>query len=189
MLYLVAALRYELGEGHVFEFVEGAFPCPQAPQIKHLFPEDAQYYSYLLEEDELAMESALVELKDYLELQGPFDAVLAFSQGATLAATFLAVYGNGYFKCALFICSDCPRLLSKIKDNPRETVITIPTGHIVGREDPLFAAGIMLSEICSRSTCSIFEHSGGHEIPRGIIATADMVRLVNDMIARTILEQ
>lgn len=31
MLSLVAALRYGLGEDHVFEFVEGAFTCPQAP--------------------------------------------------------------------------------------------------------------------------------------------------------------
>lgn len=135
------------------------------------------------------MESALAGLKDYLELHGPFDAVLAFSQGATLAASFLAVHGSGYFKCAIFICGGCPRLPSKSQDNPRNAVITTPTAHIVGREDPLFAAGIKLSEICSRSNCSIFEYNGGHEVPRGVVATANMVRLVNDMIARTILEQ
>ena len=31
----VAALRYELGEDHVYDFVEGSIPCDPAPGAPH----------------------------------------------------------------------------------------------------------------------------------------------------------
>ena len=144
------------------------------------------------------MESALVDLRQYVESHGPFDAVMAFSQGATLAAIFIALYGDEYFKCAIFICGGIPLedgglsakfANAKLANGQGDGIITIPSGHILGRQDELFAAGIELGELCLRSNRLIMEHSGGHEVPKGDRASADMSRLVNDVIARTLFAQ
>ena len=139
------------------------------------------------------MQSALVDLRQYVESHGPFDAVMAFSQGATLAAIFIALYSNQSFKFAIFICGGIPLkdggLSAKFTNEQIDGTITIPSGHILGRQDDLFAAGIELSELCLRSNRLIMEHSGGHEVPKGDKASVDMARLVNDVIARTLFAQ
>lgn len=162
-------------------------------EIKHVFPADDRYYSYFIEGDDKEVQSALVDLRQYVESQGPFDAVMAFSQGATLSAIFIALYGNEYFKFAIFICGGVPPKdggwSAKFTNSQTDGTITIPTGHILGRQDDLYAAGLELSEFCSKSNRLIMEHGGGHEVPKGDKASADMSRLVNDVIARTLFAQ
>ncbi|KAL4800264.1 serine hydrolase-domain-containing protein [Aspergillus venezuelensis] len=57
--------------------------------------------------------------------------------------------------------------------------ISIPTVHIYGERDPRYVAGIQLSEVCERTKRKIYNHGGGHEIPRFEAvsgALADLVR-------------
>ncbi|KAL4951481.1 serine hydrolase-domain-containing protein [Aspergillus filifer] len=75
-----------------------------------------------------------------------------------------------------------PSLTSE-SDIRREMVgpvkISIPTVHIYGERDPRYVAGIQLSELCDRAKRKVYNHGGGHEIPRFEAvsgALADLVR-------------
>ncbi|KAL2802719.1 serine hydrolase FSH [Aspergillus granulosus] len=57
--------------------------------------------------------------------------------------------------------------------------IGIPTVHIYGERDPRYVAGIQLSEVCIKARRKVYNHGGGHEIPRFEAvsgAIADLVR-------------
>ncbi|KAL3460799.1 serine hydrolase FSH [Aspergillus heterothallicus] len=57
--------------------------------------------------------------------------------------------------------------------------IGIPTVHIYGERDPRYVAGIQLSEVCVKARRKVYNHGGGHEIPRFEAvsgAIADLVR-------------
>lgn len=57
--------------------------------------------------------------------------------------------------------------------------ISIPTVHIYGERDPRYIAGIQLSEVCEKTRRKVYNHGGGHEIPRFEAvsgAIADLVR-------------
>src|ERR1700753_3715629 len=91
--------------------------------------------------------SAAKELiREIVEDEGPFDAVMAFSQGAALISTLMLEHRRSnpfaapWFRLAIFICGGCPLV---VKDNswhrmditrlsPHER-INIPTVHITGR--------------------------------------------------------
>ncbi|KAL4778485.1 hypothetical protein BJX76DRAFT_362687 [Aspergillus varians] len=44
--------------------------------------------------------------------------------------------------------------------------IRVPTVHIYGERDPRYIAGIQLSEVCEQATRKMYNHGGGHDIPR-----------------------
>ncbi|KAJ5555339.1 Serine hydrolase FSH [Penicillium sp. DV-2018c] len=44
--------------------------------------------------------------------------------------------------------------------------INVPTVHIYGSKDPRYAAGVHLSGICESDKRRVYDHGGGHEIPR-----------------------
>ena len=59
-------------------------------EIATFFPADGKYFSYFDSNDTSSCLLALKNLETYLETDGPFDGILAFSQGGGLAATYLA---------------------------------------------------------------------------------------------------
>ncbi|KAF2177887.1 hypothetical protein K469DRAFT_732186 [Zopfia rhizophila CBS 207.26] len=186
-----APLRYKLGATHQFEFVE---------EIKNLFPADEDYYAYFNEEVE-SFFSALADLDEYIRTEGPFDGIIGFSQGALLAATYLAHQYPGAedtayesIKCAVFICGSPPWQV--IDGNARTAkegldgdIIRIPTVHIYGSEDPGYEQSLELSRICRKQGRGQLDHEGGHEIPRSAESTARMVWVIEDIIYRTLFVQ
>ena len=44
--------------------------------------------------------------------------------------------------------------------------IQIPTAHIYGQKDPWYLHSKELVKLCSKDVASVFEHDGGHVIPR-----------------------
>lgn len=125
--------------------------------------------------------------------------MIGFSEGANVAAAFIAQErtmepASRAFKCAIFICGGLSvsyrgpdaEMAHRLGSGP---TINVPTGHILGSRDDLYAAGVELSELCSSHNRLILEHSGGHEIPKGEKATLGMVQLVNDVIARALFAQ
>lgn len=62
---------------------------------------------------------------------------------------------------------------------PRDLRIDIPTVHVVGGKDPKFPAGAQLARFCSHR--AVFDHGGGHDIPRTShvsLRIAELVRAV-----------
>ncbi|MCJ1262835.1 hypothetical protein MMC22_002705 [Lobaria immixta] len=178
-----AAIRYELGDHHSFEFVEGAIAHPMDPGIKSLVSEHDEFFCYLDETSASSCITALDDLETYMAAEGPFDAVMAFSQGASLAATLMIQklwqdpiqqHINPLFKCAVFFSGGIPgdpvairrnepRLLDHATDGE---VIQVPTAHIWGSKDPQHLSfGLPLSQLCKNETRMVFTHEGGHEVP------------------------
>jgi predicted esterase len=110
-----------------------------------------------------------------MEREGPFDAVMGFSQGAALAYSLLDhhVHTKGpdappLFKAAVFICAGIPYELDgkgPVSLPEGEYRVRIPTAHIVGRQDPLYEQGMKLFRLCEPGKAEVYDHGGKHMIP------------------------
>jgi predicted esterase len=143
---------------------------------------------------------ALQDLRDFVDENGPFDAVLGFSQGASLAASFIAHYGQGPlsgsscdFKCAIFMCAingvhirGEGRFLNGVDDGE---IIQIPTVHIIGSKDPYREESLGLTRICDHRTRVVLDHKGGHEVPRGNTAVSAMASCISKALETAALLQ
>ncbi|KAF2419581.1 hypothetical protein EJ08DRAFT_43567 [Tothia fuscella] len=116
-------------------------------------------------------------LYQIIEEQGPFEGVIGFSQGATIAAAILLHYQRqnplepayALFKYAIFFSAAAIVDIEPIpllKDWAENRKIHIPTLHVLGKEDPLYSEGIAMSKICSGDLTSVVTHNQGHCIPR-----------------------
>ncbi len=145
-----------------------------------------QYYDALSPESTAA---ALAQLEAYLEAEGPFDGVIGYSQGATLAATYLIRFAQRRhpaaaaaaaavplpFKCAVFFSGGRPvdpRLLDRGElrlIDPAELpgpLLPLPTAGIWGRNDALWpGGGEALWRLCDPAARVRFVHDEGHDIP------------------------
>ncbi|KAL4903887.1 hypothetical protein BDW74DRAFT_179472 [Aspergillus multicolor] len=71
-----------------------------------------------------------------------------------------------------------PNLAHKSSYGFAPVKVSIPTVHIYGERDPRYIAGIQLSEVCEKSTRKVYNHGGGHEIPRFEAVSGAMADLV-----------
>lgn len=159
---------------------------------------DEKYFSYFDDVSPPSCLAALNDLERYVNLQGPFDGIMAFSQGTVLASTLLVrqaqqVGGRNRLKLAVFFSGAAagdPDLLSQgvIKQlDPSEVghVISIPTAHVWGNvENGELHGPTELLNLCLEEARETFQHDGGHEIP----GTKDpgSVREIVRVIRRTI---
>lgn len=140
---------------------------------------------------------ALDQLAVYVSAEGPFDGVLAFSQGAGLAATYILrtrlqdPTQKPPFKCAFFLssvgvydvsaCGEMRTLDSKIDGE----LITIPTAHAWGIRDEMKEQCESLSKLCSKDKAAVLVHEGGHEVPG--IGVKDAVSELVKVLRRAIM--
>lgn len=118
------------------------------------------------------------DLQEYVKSEGPFDGVLAFSQGAALAAMLIARDTfPAPFAFAVFICGGPPFSEKGIKetntlrycendiDKAGKPVLGIPTVHLVGAQDKDLETCMKLVHMSREETRQFWEHPAGHEIP------------------------
>lgn len=151
-------------------------------EIRSLFAPDDQFFAYFDPQDPATCQVALANLERYIAHHGPFDGVLAFSQGAALAATHIVRMARRTpaarpFRLAIFIAGgvavDPDRLMDhgELLQLSPETdadagAIAIPSAHIYGRNDDLWpGSSETLSSLCLEELRSVYVHQGGHEIP------------------------
>ena len=151
-------------------------------ELGSLFPSENEYFSYFDETSPESCRQAIDDLETYIASEGPFDAVMAFSQGACLAATLMIRQSqqdskgqtDPPFKCAIFFSGGGPAdpiLLKQGKIRPLDyatdgELIHVPTAHIWGANDqqrPIFSS--VLSKLSNAAFRIIHIHTGGHEIP------------------------
>ncbi len=149
--------------------------------IRDPLPIQDEYYQYYDYNDASSIQTAVADLERYIASEGPFDAVMAYSMGAALAATLMIqrsrqdTLGNDFvFKCAIFISGslpyDCAALaqgnLRMYQESTDGAVINIPTANIWGLHDAVLPhAGVELAKLCNPETRTDFLHHGGHQIP------------------------
>ena len=143
------------------------------------------------------------DLEAYIVSDGPFDAVMAFSSGAALAATLIIrkTQQNMWeqnlspvFKCAFFFSGGIPGVLERDEvraaDPSREgTIIKIPTAHFWGSNDKEYPQfGHLLYELCVRDTRERYVHSGGHNVPdsKDMHDLENTLRVMRSVILKTL---
>ncbi|KAF2736978.1 hypothetical protein EJ04DRAFT_432072 [Polyplosphaeria fusca] len=175
----LSAVRYQLGDGHTYEFAQGTVPEEAAPEIPATVSPDAQYFGYFDQQSSESCLAALNNLDRYLQSEGPFDGLITFSQGGVLASTMLVrqarrVAHTSDLKVAVFFSGGIPAnpgLLESGVIQPLEyesagEVISIPTAHIMGRtERGEVPWPQKLVDLCRKEVRDVFVHEGGHEIP------------------------
>ena len=133
-------------------------------------------------------------LQQYVEQHdgGPFDGVLGFSEGASVASSLIlrqsAEKRTNLFNFAIFICGIPPfrwdRKGSILADETTER-IDIPTAHIVGSKDPLYQTSRVLYNLCHQPSASIFDHRGAHTIPWDFLSTQGITKEIRAVIERS----
>ncbi|KAL1968425.1 hypothetical protein VTN77DRAFT_1954 [Rasamsonia byssochlamydoides] len=56
--------------------------------------------------------------------------------------------------------------------------ITIPTVHVYGSKDPRYFAGLQLANLCDPQVRRVYDHGGGHEIPRKEVVSSTIASLI-----------
>ncbi|KAH8645578.1 DUF341 domain protein [Tricladium varicosporioides] len=174
-----ASLRHEMDTHHTYHFVEGTQSCPVATGTDGILLAISQLSNYIIEE-------------------GPFDGVIAFSQGAALVSTYLMQFGDKNpgiampFRCAIFLSGSRPYHAKALLERKVEHIelenggafLNLPTTHIWGRQDTLKSQSEALWNLSDEKQRDGYIHSGGHEIP-GARAQEDLQRCIK-AIRRTI---
>ena len=167
-----------------FYFIDGELESGAGPGIEGIY--ESPYYCYhkwprtMDPADGRSLNEAYEFLYSVIEEEGPFDAILGFSQGATLAYSFLAQHAKKYpyepptalFRCAVFVGALPPFRQDSSKriiyDEGLQGAVRIPTLHVAGESDFVFAHSIKLHALCttSKTSAKLLVHPKGHEIPR-----------------------
>ena len=132
-------------------------------------------------------------LQQYIEQHDgdPFDGVLGFSEGASLAASLIlhqsAEQRTSPFKFAIFICGIPPCRWDRegimLADETVER-ITIPTAHIAGSKDPLYQGSRVLYNLCDEPSASISDHHGAPTIPWDLVSTQGITKEIRVAVQR-----
>ncbi|KAI9740046.1 MAG: hypothetical protein M1818_004797 [Claussenomyces sp. TS43310] len=201
-LMITAAIRFELGDHHTYDFVEGHLPSEMFPTLREVISATDDFFSYADIADLDSCLRALDHLDAYVMAEGPFDAILAFSQGASIAASYLAQRmqrdpdaeraSAPPFRCAIFFSAPAAYDLDSLKRGHFRALtravdgelIRIPTAHIWGRNDTTIDAATV-SGLCAPDTAEVYVHEGGHEVPgvRMNAAVRSSVQIIRRVIS------
>jgi len=140
------------------------------------------------------MRIALDALYKTMDEFGPFDGICGYSEGATMAATLildeqrrLTEEGRTpQIKCAIFFAGWPPVLPNSsqiVLWDEVDTVIDIPTCHIVGAGDPYLPGAMALYNVCEPDFAHLFDHGKGHTIPRDARTLKELGSVVRELVA------
>lgn len=125
------------------------------------------------------LDAAMECIDEIVEEDGPFNGILGFSQGATMAFCYLhhrlrmCPFDPPFipFACAIFISAsgtakDQSTLVEYIGSTGRN--VTIPTLHVYGKEDVDSEAAMTMYEHCKAGDAEFLLHLHGHAIPADV---------------------
>ncbi|OJJ97004.1 hypothetical protein ASPACDRAFT_124965 [Aspergillus aculeatus ATCC 16872] len=195
-----AAIRYELGDNHTYDFIEGNISASMQPGIELIATKDEPMYAYFHEKNPESGVAAYRHLEELLYHEGPYDGVIAFSQAGTLILTYLAYLAKQKpnsplpFKFAIILSITHPPLdygaiqsgeIRTIDLGAYKDVVRIPTAHIWGSQDRAASAIAVTNTICAAGVRWVYVHALGHDIPRAgarsdVTQTVHVIRRVID---------
>jgi hypothetical protein len=165
-----------------------------------LFSPNEKFFSFFDDQDPQSCLDALNNLEYYVKVEGPFDGVIAFSQGGALASTLLVRQMRQpsttiAFKVAIFFSGGLaadPYLLERGIITPLDAedakdMINIPTVHVWGAADMGESEWPpKLLRLCKEASRESYQHTGGHEIPgsKDRAAVTRVVQLIRRAIWR-----
>ncbi|GFF25916.1 hypothetical protein IFM61606_09581 [Aspergillus udagawae] len=195
-LMFEAAIRYELGDNHTYDFVEGTIPWQMYPGVERIALEGESMYAFMDPQEPETGVTAYQNLEEYLEDEGPYDGIIAFSQAATMILTYLAYVARqkalglhtiAPFRFAIFLSIvqsplDYEALqrghVIEIRPEHAKGAVDIPTVHIWGALDDNTEGASRAAEVCRDDMKWIYVHERGHEVP-GAGSRLEVTRIVN----------
>jgi hypothetical protein len=162
---------------------------------------NGEYFDYFSADSAESVKKALDDLSFFIESNGSYDGLIAFSQGGCLAATYLIQQATLNpraplpFQCAIFFSSINPadpralengeiRLLDPLVDGDK-MLAGLPTAHIWDRNDTLWAhCSETLHGLCDPMSRLLLLHDEGHAVP-GVRAQDALMACVR-IIRRTV---
>ncbi|KAL9105958.1 MAG: hypothetical protein Q9227_008951 [Pyrenula ochraceoflavens] len=190
------ALMRELKRDNTAEFhlIEGDLDSEPGPGIDGFY--EGPFYSYYkfprsFEDSDESMLEAYELLDEIVEEQGPFDGVLGFSHGGTLASGWLMHRATTQpfeplpVRCAVFLNSLPPFRMNPGEDPvvdegfDEECSIQIPTVSVAGTKDFVYDYSIKLHRLCDPRKSQLVVHNKGHDIPgdsQNVTAMARAIR-------------
>lgn len=176
-----AVLREVSKEGKTeFVFLQGEIDSEPHPAIKDVY--EGPFFNWFPWPPKLGQEHYARTLQDAYELiyefvedEGPFDGIIGFSQGATLAYMTLLdqqklkPYDVPLFSRAIFICGMPPFRLtdnSQIVLEPDTQVLNIPAIHVMGEQDEVLDLSMALAKLTNPNLSLSIVHAKGHDIPK-----------------------
>ncbi|KAJ5628113.1 hypothetical protein N7490_010341 [Penicillium lividum] len=140
------------------------------------------------------IKEAMSRLIEMIDCDEDIGGVIGYSEGAEIAASLILEEERlskesgriPRIKCAIFMCGWPPKdpvtgNIVLADDYDRE-VIKIPTCHVVGAMDPFLDGSMALYNLCDPDTADLFDHGGGHVIPRSKETLTDLTEVIRDMI-------
>lgn len=195
---LRASINAELNTECDFVFVNGEIETEPRNGVEKYY--DGPFLSFYDWESAASVREAYQLVYELIDEQGPFDGVMGFSQGGSLASSFLFHHMatcpsqpvEQLFRFAIVICSGNPfdaRGPSTRRYHPDEDLarIPIPTANIVGRKDDEYSRQLLLHRLCDARRATIYDHGGGHEIPRHAAAVRGMSEAITRAIGQAYL--
>ncbi|KAL4970543.1 serine hydrolase FSH [Aspergillus stella-maris] len=190
-----AALRYELGTQHTYDFVEGTVPWEPDPELKANMLGDENTFSYC---DPASAQSCLAVIslfEEYIATEGPYDGVIGFSLGANVALSWMLQrqrdgkhlpFRVGIFFANAFPLYDIEALQQGRVEYAREIpeMLHLPTAHIWGARDAGSEYALVSSRACKDAGRSVYVHGKGHEISTASDDLINMVKVVNRAIGQ-----
>ncbi|KAE8361502.1 serine hydrolase-domain-containing protein [Aspergillus caelatus] len=146
-------------------------------------------------------DAALDRIFRFIDQEGPFDGVLGHSEGTAMAATVLLEERRRFrqtgrpqqLKCGIFfngfpalIPGENKYLLADDKEGDamadEDRFINVPTVHVLGSLDPSYYTSLALYNVCCPEKASLFDHGGGHGVPRDVRTIRELGKVVRAMI-------
>ncbi|CZR50580.1 uncharacterized protein PAC_00454 [Phialocephala subalpina] len=174
----IANIRSLLQSSYVFDFLDSPVQCEAAVGLKGVYP--GPYYCFFERYSEEYLQKVVDFVCGVVDEDGPYDGVIGFSQGASVAAACIAQQQlrgslkDEPFKMAVFICAALmPPQLATV-DNLADTIgkfgpIDIPTAHVIGRKDPCDTQSLEVVKSSAQNATTVLLIDGGHDIPRDAV--------------------
>ncbi|KAK5663305.1 hypothetical protein OQA88_3733 [Cercophora sp. LCS_1] len=125
------------------------------------------------------VEFAVNNILQYLERNPDIDGILGYSEGATLASTIVleeirrceAEGRPRQIKYGVFFAGWPPIQLRSntvqfMLADECDSVLNVPSCHVIGCNDPYVHGSMALFSLCDEDTAVLFDHGGGHTLPR-----------------------
>lgn len=133
-------------------------------------------------------------LFDIMEREGPFEGIIGYSEGATVAGTLLLAEQRRLeklgrepmIKCAIFFAGWPPldpTTFAMVLSDESDLMINIHTCHIIGSLDPYVGGSLALYNACEPDTAYLFDHGKGHTLPREKGVIKELGDVIRNMIA------
>ena len=143
---------------------------PDSAYLEWFNPKDADFSHKL--------KDSLKYVMDFVEIYGPFDGVIGFSQGATLATMLMSTLKQSEHQTKL--PSSCVLIggvdpMYYISGYPPD-ILHVNSLHIMGQKDHVFERSVKLWEMYAENLAVKIEHTEAHNIPSVKTSTYHLIK-------------